>query len=524
MQAVSTIFDWVVLSSITGTILVLLILGVKTGFKNTLGANWHYYIWFLLLLKLIIPFTPESPVSIYNLVKLDSFKAPEPALINSAENGQPQVATGDYDHGLMGRPVFADLNSQPVEKGFAVAPKGEIFLMVCWLVGAALLAFYTIFINLKLWYRLRSGHTVNDAAIIHIIESSKSAMKIKKHIPVIVTDSIRTPALFGLINPVLLMPRGFIYNLNKNELQYIVLHELAHYKRKDILVNWLTVVVQIIYWFNPIIWYGFYRMHLDGELACDAQVLSALEPPMYKEYGNAIIRVLEMTSSPKWIPGASQMLTPKSNIKRRIAMISSFRKESLGLSIITVIVFIAIGIIGCTAAPGTDVIESNKQDDRSSQLLTDLKTNQMLAGTVDVEGQGIVVTLTDSYAEAESQDNPNNSIVHDSDILMMINELMVAGAEAISINDERLINSSGIVCQGTNIMVNGKPCIEPFVIKAIGSSERMVNAMNKKGRYANCLEELGIGVKIEKSEKLTIPKYEGKVDFEYAKPVENKKS
>lgn len=394
MQAVSAIFEWVVMSSLAGSIMILLILGVKTGFKGALGANWHYYIWFLLLLKLIIPFTPESPASIYNLVKLDSFKAAEPALLNSAENGQPQAATGDHD--LADRPAFADLNSQAVERDFATHLKGEIFLIVCWLVGAVMLAFYTIFINLKLRYRLRSGHMVNDAAIIHIFESSKSVMKIKKRIPVIVDDSIRTPALFGIINPVLLMPHGLIKNLNENELRYIILHELAHYKRKDILVNWTAVMMRIVHWFNPIIWYGFYRMRLDCELACDALVLSALEPPKYKEYGNAIIRVLEeMTLKPQWIPGTIQMLTPKSNIKRRISMISSFRKESMGLSIITVIVFVAVGMVGCTAAPGTDVIKSSKQDERSSQLLTDLKTNQMLAGTVDVEGPGVVVTLTD---------------------------------------------------------------------------------------------------------------------------------
>lgn len=105
---------------------------------------------------------------------------------------------------------------------------------------------------------------------------------------------------------------------------------------------------------------------------------------------------------------------------------------------------------------------------------------------------------------------------------MMINSLMVAGAEAISVNGERVINSSGIVCQGAQIEINGKPSDGPFVIKAIGSRERMVNDMDRKGSYAQNLEALGINIKIEKSEKLTIPKYEGKVDFEYAKPVEEK--
>lgn len=523
VQAVSAIFDWVVISSVMGSILVLLILGVKTAFKSTLNTDWHYYIWFLLLLKLIIPYTPESPVSIYNLVKLDSFIITDSTHFDSREASHPQVETRDYDHRLAGNLAITGLNSEPVETGSQNAD-WKTFLIVLWLIGAALLAIYTIVINLKLWYQLKMEPAVNNAEIIHIIEKCKSAMKLKKHIPVIASDKIRTPALFGIIKPTLLLPCGFIENLNENELQYIVLHELAHYKRKDILVNWAAAMVQIMHWFNPVIWYGLYRMHMDGELACDATVLSALEPKRYREYGNAIIRVLEMTSSPQWIPGTSQMLTPKSNIKRRISMISNFRKESLGLSIITVIVFIAVGMIGCTAAPGIDVIKSSKQDERNSQMLTDLKTNQMMAGTVDVEGQGVIVTLTDGDSEAKYQENPQVSIVHDSDILFIRNELMAAGAEAISVNDERLINSSAIICQGPHLTVNGKPCEGPFVIKAIGSSERMVKAMDRKGSYANSLKVLGIGIKIEKSEKLTIPKYEGKVDFEYAKSVENTKS
>ncbi|MDD4550443.1 MAG: M56 family metallopeptidase [Syntrophomonadaceae bacterium] len=172
--------------------------------------------------------------------------------------------------------------------------------------------------GIKFWYQIRTEPRANSASITHIVETCKSELKITKDISIVSTNKVHTPALFGPIKPWLLVPDSFIKSLDDLELKYIVLHELAHLKRKDIIVNWITVVVQILHWFNPVIWYGFYRMHQDCELACDAMVLSSLDPERHKEYGHTIIRLLEMMLTPQWIPGTTRMLSQKSNIKRSI--------------------------------------------------------------------------------------------------------------------------------------------------------------------------------------------------------------
>ena len=528
MQGVSSIFDWILLSSLMGSILVFLILIVKFAFKNTLGANWHYYIWFLLLLRLIIPFTPESPMSIYNFTKLDSLKSVFSNRINSFSINKPSTEMGEPSK-LAGNTISLTANSVEVKRDFATKPiptdfeavNWKAILIILWLIGDLLLAGYTIFINLKLWYQIRTEPKANRTSTMQIVETCKLEMKITKDIPIVSTNKASTPALFGPIKPWLLLPDTFIKSLSDIELKYIVFHELAHWKRKDIIINWITVVVQILHWFNPIIWYGFYRMHQDCELACDALVLSSLEPEKHKEYGHAIIRVLEMTLTPQWVPGTTRMLTRKSNIERRIRMISKFKKESLSISVITIIVFIAVGMVGCTNTPNANVLQSGNNADKSSynQLSLDEKNIQIMAGSVGVEGPGIVVTLSDG----DSLIDPN-LMVHDVDIRNVINQLIFAQAEAISINGERMISSSAIIAAGDRVLINGNYYASPFIIKAIGNSEDMFNNLETKNGILNELRYFGLGITIEKSESLSIPKYEGEVNYKYAKPVENKNS
>jgi uncharacterized protein YlxW (UPF0749 family) len=100
---------------------------------------------------------------------------------------------------------------------------------------------------------------------------------------------------------------------------------------------------------------------------------------------------------------------------------------------------------------------------------------------------------------------------------MQKSQLIKAGAEAISINDERLIASSEIECSGDKIRINGTPCNNPYVIKAIGNSEKMLETLESKGGYIEFFRKLGFGANIEKSDNLFIAKYNGELNFKYAR-------
>lgn len=142
----------------------------------------------------------------------------------------------------------------------------------------------------------------------------------------------------------------------------------------------------------------------------------------------------------------------------------------------------------------------------------------MLAGTTDLKGEGIVMTLTDG-TKVTDPSLRSDSLVHDSDILTVVNELKAAGAEAISVNGQRIIATSAIRCVGPVIQVNYQKVAAPFEIKAIGNAQYLESAMNIKSGVADMLKQLGVGVTISRQNNVEIPKYEGTFGFKNATVV-----
>lgn len=157
---------------------------------------------------------------------------------------------------------------------------------------------------------------------------------------------------------------------------------------------------------------------------------------------------------------------------------------------------------------------------------TDLHSNlservNILAGTTAVKGPGVIVTIEDSKKNITSADNTNLYIIHDEDILKVINELRAAGAEAISLNDQRLVATSEIRCAGPTISVNNTRVAAPFIIKAIGEQKSMEAAIKMRGGVAESLSVWGIQVDIKKDNNVLIPAYTGATQFKYVTPVSN---
>lgn len=132
-----------------------------------------------------------------------------------------------------------------------------------------------------------------------------------------------------------------------------------------------------------------------------------------------------------------------------------------------------------------------------------------------MQGPGIIITMNDSTAAVSEGENPNLYVIHDADILEIVNELRAAGAEAISINDERVTATSNIRCGGPVINIDGKRHAVPFVVKAIGDPKTLVASATAPSSYIDLMEYYGIRIDIKKVEKLTINAYDGKYKLKY---------
>ncbi len=156
---------------------------------------------------------------------------------------------------------------------------------------------------------------------------------------------------------------------------------------------------------------------------------------------------------------------------------------------------------------------------RVGEMKTRMKSGQMLAGMLDVQGKGVVLTLEDNNDKNVVDMSIQMLTIHDSDILNVLEELANAGAEALSVNDERIITTTCIKSGGPVILINGNKLTSPFVIKAIGEPGTLLAVLEKDDNIIGAMKKDRLGVKAEKAEGLLIPGYKGSTDFRYSSPA-----
>jgi len=140
------------------------------------------------------------------------------------------------------------------------------------------------------------------------------------------------------------------------------------------------------------------------------------------------------------------------------------------------------------------------------------------AGVSEVKGPGVEVTLNDSNVALKPGQNPNLYVLHDEDILLVLNELRAAGAEALSINGQRLLATTEVRCTGPTILLNkNKRLAPPYVITAIGNPDTLESSLKMKGGVAETLQFWGIQVAVKKLPEVTVPAYSGGIRYEYAR-------
>lgn len=162
-----------------------------------------------------------------------------------------------------------------------------------------------------------------------------------------------------------------------------------------------------------------------------------------------------------------------------------------------------------------DQFSAGPQD---SELKEELDRARILAGVTELTGPGVEVTLNDSNISLKPGENPNLYVLHDEDVLRVLNEIRAAGAEAISINGQRLLANTEVRCTGPTILLNkNKRLAPPYVITAIGNPETLEGSIKMKGGVAETLQFWGIQVGVKRLPQVTVPSYSGGIRFDYAK-------
>jgi uncharacterized protein YlxW (UPF0749 family) len=154
----------------------------------------------------------------------------------------------------------------------------------------------------------------------------------------------------------------------------------------------------------------------------------------------------------------------------------------------------------------------NNDNPMLNELVRERKEAQLFSGMTDVKGSGVIITLNDAPARTEV--DPSELIIHDMDILEIMNELRAAGAQALSINDERILSTSKQFCAGPTILINQNRYPVPYIIKAIGDPEALYTAL-EESEAVIIMRIYNIQVDIRKEQEIVIPKFKAYQDIEH---------
>ncbi|MCR6105682.1 BlaR1 family beta-lactam sensor/signal transducer [Salipaludibacillus agaradhaerens] len=327
------IFMSIGLSSMT---VLAIFLVRKIGHKH-LSEKWRYHLWFLLIVVLTLPFIPLNVTSLIH--ESFQFEQTSTPFISTQPTANEELTNGNW---------MNDFSMAVSRFDDTLIHVGLIFI---WIIGMVGFAVSTLATTIKLSRIIRAAKAIERESVTKILKECMDELELLKKPIVLESPSIQTPMTFGLFKTYLLLPKGIDTYLSHDELKYVFLHELYHYKSHHIKVNYVFMLYQIIYWFHPFVWKAFKEMRLDREMACDVAVLRMLDQSEYKKYGQTLIKFAERDSLPAFSFSTNQLYGTSKHLKRRIIHIAAFNKKSRGQTLKSITIFILVGLFVMAQAP-----------------------------------------------------------------------------------------------------------------------------------------------------------------------------
>lgn len=342
MELISIIFYKLLYMSIVASIIGISIIAIRKLLSRFISPKIIYAMWIVFLLALVVPPFISSKVSVYNYIDVSGIEkltynyeltdSKETFSEDNKSNGDEPVEGKTVDNKTSGR---TNQETKPL-------PSLKDILPLLWLTGAETLMIIYVISNL-IFIRKIGSEKFEDDRIIKIFETAKTKFKLERKIELINQTVVKSPAIVGIVKPKILLTEE-IKKSTDTEVEYIFRHELAHFKRKDNVINSILIFLRTIHWFNPIVWLVMKEIKKDMEFTADEKAVKGLEIDDRKEYCKLLVN-LSSTSSSSFMERAIGIANDKNNLEKRINMIKLSDKLSKHPVFSAMLVFIIIGLI-----------------------------------------------------------------------------------------------------------------------------------------------------------------------------------
>jgi beta-lactamase regulating signal transducer with metallopeptidase domain/5-hydroxyisourate hydrolase-like protein (transthyretin family) len=329
---------------------------------KSLQPRWRFALWLIVFARLALPVVPTASWSLFQFAP---FTQGEPA-IEALANGlrQDQEIPPHADSSIPPAPsrFSPAVEATPQSIGEEERPTLEraepmlsvsACLALIWLAGVLLLAGRRSWLALRLARQIQSWQQISEARIRQVFKDCRLELNLVWPVKLLLAPDRTGPATGGVWRPYIVLPGQLVSSFTNEELRLLLLHELLHVRRLDVLSDRLAALLAIVHWFNPMAWVAFAGLRRERELACDAAVLDRVDADEACRYGHLILKSAEQLRLPAPLSGAVEMFGPDLSLTRRIQMIANHRKPTRtrrALGSLLVLLFIAVGLTDAKSA------------------------------------------------------------------------------------------------------------------------------------------------------------------------------
>jgi bla regulator protein BlaR1 len=340
--------QWAWRTSLAASALMVLVWALQTVLGSRLSVRGRYLLSLLVLVRFLMPGIPAvswSPWVLHGQPPL-----PARPVLSDAPPGWFAIPDP------VASPSPSRITVRPQAQGSS-APGCLILFEVVWTLGMMISLGAVVWQHRRLARWIWKQPSVTDTAVLGLLEQCKTLAGVRAGLRLIEADHWQVPALWGWREPVLLLPANSLSRLSETELRFVLLHELAHVKRRDVLLNWVMIGARSLHWFNPLVWIALRRLRSDRELVCDQMVLVSLTPAERPVYGKVLLKLLESAlSAPACsdasCPSLTSVVNNKHEMQKRILMIAHFKPTPRLTALATGVVLLLVGWISFTRADG----------------------------------------------------------------------------------------------------------------------------------------------------------------------------
>lgn len=343
--------------SISGTLLLLLTFLFKTLCKDKFSKRWQYYIWLIVAVRFLLPFTPNTTIVGSLFERMDA------EVVNNVS--VPDIV--ELDHTMETQTNWTS-DITPIN----TSSDKSTYIFFGWISVAMILFIRKVTIYQGFIRYVKAGNTeISDIEILNLLSDCEETLNIKSIVELYHNPLIASPIMIGFIRPSIVIPTT---QTDRKELSYIFTHELIHYKRRDMFYKWFIQAVICIHWFNPFVYLLGKEVNRACELSCDEIAIYPLDDKSQKEYGDTLLSSVKTDKTYRNSLASLTLTEGAEQLQERLGAIMNFTKKPKRVYIISLITVAVLAIssiaIGAYAAP------LNNKDEADMILSTDYKVQE----------------------------------------------------------------------------------------------------------------------------------------------------